>query len=185
MVLLEKQISAVWLIHELKEAERRKPGSWLAVWKEVVDVPSEGGEDPARERARSVKTFQQAVTLLEDLLPRYDELARLTALPWREFDARYPEFAKKADAANLLAGYVLPNMGKFVAVHRRAQARMALFRAALAVVQGGPDRLKDFKDPFGDGPFEYRALDRGFELRSKFRYDGKPLTLTVGQAKKE
>jgi hypothetical protein len=54
----------------------------------------------------------------------------------------------------------------------------------MAVVQGGPDRLKDFKDPFGDGPFEYRALDRGFELKSKLLFRDQPVTLTVGTGKK-
>jgi hypothetical protein len=61
---------------------------------------------------------------------------------------------------------------------------MVLFQAALAVVQGGPDKLKDIKDPFGDGPFEYRTLDKGFELKSKLLYQDKPVTLTVGQGKK-
>ena len=56
-------------------------------------------------------------------------------------------------------------------------------RAALAIVQGGPDKLKDSKDPFGDGPFQYRALDKGFELKSKLLVKGQPLTLTVGAAK--
>jgi hypothetical protein len=57
-----------------------------------------------------------------------------------------------------------------------------LFRpkAAVAVVQGGPDRLKDIHDPFGDGPFEYRALEKGFELKSKLLYHEKTVTLTVG-----
>jgi hypothetical protein len=68
-----------------------------------------------------------------------------------------------------------------VATERRTQTRMALFKAALAVVQDGPDKLKDIKDPFGDGPFEYRALDKGFELESKLLYHEKPVTLTVGQ----
>ena len=60
---------------------------------------------------------------------------------------------------------------------------MALFQAALAVVRGGPDKLKEIKDPFGDGPFEYRALDKGFELKSKLLASGKPVTLVVGRGK--
>jgi len=34
-------------------------------------------------------------------------------------------------------------------------------------MQLAAEKLKDSKDPFGDGPFEYRALDKGFELKSK------------------
>jgi hypothetical protein len=72
-------------------------------------------------------------------------------------------------------------MDKLAAAQRRAQTQMALFKAALAVVQGGPDKLKDIQDPFGEGPFAYQPLDRGFELKSKLLYHNeKPVTLTVG-----
>ena len=58
---------------------------------------------------------------------------------------------------------------------------MAMLLASVAVVESGPEALKDIKDPFGDGPFEHRALDKGFELQSKLTYEGKPVTLTIGQ----
>ena len=50
---------------------------------------------------------------------------------------------------------------------------------------GGPETLRDIPDPFGAAPFEYRALDRGFELKSKLLYEGQPVTLTVGVRKRE
>jgi len=59
---------------------------------------------------------------------------------------------------------------------------MALFKVALAVVQGGPEKLNGIQDPFGDGPFEYRPLDNGFELKSKLVIKDHPVTLTVGRA---
>ena len=64
---------------------------------------------------------------------------------------------------------------------RRAEARMAMLLAAISVVEGGPDKLADIRDPFGEGPFEYRKLDAGFELSSKLQQDGKPVTLLIGQ----
>jgi hypothetical protein len=193
MVLSEKQIGLKWVIETMKEAERHKQGSWKEVWKSIFDAP----EGQNRDVVQSVKTFEQAVQYLEDLLPLYDQLAKVTALPWKEFDAQYPEFVKKAKAvkplsdfvlppaANPQSSFILPPMDKIVARERRYQAQMALFKAALAVVQGGPDKLKDLQDPFGDGPFEYRALDKGFELKSKLLAQEKPVTLTVGQGKKE
>jgi hypothetical protein len=184
LVLKEKQVGPVWLIRELRQAEKQKEGSWQDVWKTVLAAPAEGERvDP--ELVKSAKTFDQAVRRVEDLLPLYDELAKLVALPWKEFDARYPEFFSKAKAANPLAGAILPAMQHFVASQRRAETRRALFKAALAVVQGGPDRLKGIPDPSGDGPFEYRALDPGFELRSKLIVNGHPLTLTAGKGKKQ
>ena len=183
MVRLEKQIGAQWLIRELKSAEKRKKGGWQAVWKEIIDIPDEGGGGSNRAAAKAAKTFKQAIDLLEDLLPRYDELAKLAALPWKEFDAQYPKFFKKAKADNPLAGFFFPAMDKVAAAQRRNQAHRALFQAALAVVEGGPDKLKDIKDPFGKGPFKYRALDKGFELKAKLLYRGKPIVLVVGQGK--
>jgi hypothetical protein len=130
-------------------------------------------------------THHGAIALLEDGLPLYDQLAKVTALPGKEFDAQCPEFFRKAKADNPLVAVFLPAVDKFLDRVRLHQAQLALFKAALAVVQGGPDRLKDIKDPFGDGPFEYRALHNGFELESKLLFKGKPVTLKVGQGKKE
>src|SRR5262249_39814618 len=160
-------------------------------WNNIFAAPRD------RDLAQSAKTFEQAVRLLEDLLPLYDDLARVTALPFKEFDAQYPRFVKQAKAARPLAGlvippaahplvgFILPPMDEIVARECRYQAQMALFKAALAVVQDGQDKVKDVKDPFGDGPFEYRALDGGFELKSKLLHKGRPVTLVVGHAKKE
>jgi hypothetical protein len=184
LVVNEKQVGGLWLIKELKKAETRKEGSWQGVWKEVFDAPNEEGGGSYRDLAKSAQTFKQAIKLIEDLLPYYDQLAKVVALPWKEFDAQYPKFVQKAKAASPLAEFFLPNMGKLVAAQRRVQTRRALLQAALAVAQGGRDKLKDFQDPFGKGPFEYRALDKGFELKSKLLFKGQPVTLTVGRGKK-
>jgi hypothetical protein len=186
LLLKEKQVGPVWLLDRLKAAEGRQPGSWRKVWKETFDAALAGSEGEAganREVIQSVKSFEQATKWFDELLPLYDELIKLSALPWREFDARYPEFVKKAKATNPLAETFYPNLDKFLDSQRRHQTQLALFQAALSIVQGGPNKLGDTKDPYGEGPFEYRALDKGFELKSKLLVKGQPLTLTVGAAK--
>jgi hypothetical protein len=55
-----------------------------------------------------------------------------------------------------------------------------MLQAAIVVAQGKPERLKGFRDPYGDGPFSYRRVERGFELRSKLTLEGAPVTLRVG-----
>jgi hypothetical protein len=183
VVLEEKQVFLMSMIRKLKVAEQREQGSWRGIWKEMfhaILVSSEQKDIQKRDSIESVKTFEQAIKWLEDLLPFYDELAKMTALPWKEFDARFPDFAKRANAANPVADQILPMTDAMLATERRTLTRMEQFKAAVAVVQGGPDRLKDIHDPFGDGPFEYRALDKGFELKSKLLYHDKPVTLTVG-----
>jgi hypothetical protein len=184
VVLEEKEVFLTSIIRKLKSAEQHEKDSWQNAWKEIfhaILVSSEQNDHLKRESVQSVKTFEQAINWLEDLLPFYDELAKMTALPWKEFDARYPEFAKRAIAANPVADQILPMTDAMVATERRTLTRLALFKAAVAVALGGPDRLKAIQDPFGDGPFEYRALDKGFELKSKLLYHEKPVTLTVGR----
>jgi hypothetical protein len=174
----EKDSFLGWMVREVRAAERRKAGSWQEVWRALY-----AGETDAETKAaaESVQSADEAVKRLEELLPVYDELAKLVALPWKEFDARYPEFTRKAKAANPLAAAILPAVDKVLANQRRAQARLAMFKAAVAVVRGGPDKVKESKDPFGDGPFGYRAVGDGFELSSKLTYQGKPVVLTVGK----
>jgi hypothetical protein len=176
--LAEKKHCLGWLIKQLKEAEAKQKGSWRDVLKRAC------GEPQGEEVVKEVGTFERAVELLEAVLPVSDEMARLVALPREEFEKQYPEFKRKTKAANLLAGHLVTSADRVLAAENRTQAQLALLKAAMAVVEGGPDKLKDIKDPFGDGPFEYRALDKGFELKSKLIFRDQPVTLTVGQRKK-
>ena len=188
VVLQEKQVFLMSMIQRLKHAEQRQKGSWQGVWTEMfhaIFVSSEQKDSRSRESVEAVKTFEQAIKWLEDLLPFYDELAKMTNLPWKDFDARFPDFISRARAVNPLADQILPMTDAMVATERRTVTRLTLFKAAVAVVLGGPDKLKDIHDPFGDGPFEYRAVDKGFELTSKLVYREKPVTLTLGQRKQQ
>jgi hypothetical protein len=184
LVMVEKQIGPVWMIRELKQAEQRKAGSWQVVWSSVLSHTGSESENPLRNLERSAKTLEQALRMLEDQLPLSDQLAKISILPWKEFDVQYPEFVTKMTTPNSLAGFLLPNLGKFVAAQRRHDAQVALFKGALAVIQGGPDKLKEIKDPFGDGPFEYRATATGFELKSKLLFKDQPVTLEIGRRAK-
>ena len=48
---------------------------------------------------------------------------------------------------------------------------VAVFKAALTVVRDGRDQPQNIKDPSGNGPFEYRARDNGFDLKSKLLFN--------------
>jgi hypothetical protein len=69
-----------------------------------------------------------------------------------------------------------------IAAQRRTEVRLAMLMAAIAVAEGGPEKLADIPDPFGDGPFEYRKRDDGFELSSELVYEGQPVKLVIGPA---
>jgi hypothetical protein len=170
---IEKKHMAGYVIRELTRLEKEKPGSWREHWNHMM------GHD-APQAVKEIATFEEAIRLTEKLLPVYDELEKFFALSEKEFDAQYGDFKQKANAANPMAGVLLPALDKVRARERRNQVRLAMLMAAVAVANDGPEKLKDIPDPVIGGPFEYRKLDGGFELKSKLVVDEKPVTLTVG-----
>jgi hypothetical protein len=176
--VLAEKVLVESIIRQLREAEQKKQGGWRDMWKALCS----GSDIP--EAIKGVESLDRAVKLMGEILPMYDELAKVVALPRGEFEREYPEFVRKAKAGSQVAQLLLPSMDKIVATEHRNQARMAMLLAAVAVIHDGPDKLKESKDPFGTGPFEYRALDKGFELKSKLLYEGQPVTLTIGQRPK-
>ncbi len=176
---VEKKFMAEWTIRKVREAEQKKPGSWRDLWKSML----EGSYIP--DAVRNVGSAEEVIKLTQELLPVYDELAKVAALPKEQFDRQYPAFKKKTEAANPMAGVLLPAVDKFLAKERRLQARRAMLASAINVVQGGAEKIQQSRDPFGDGPFEYRATDKGFELESKLTFDNQPVKLIVGPPSKQ
>jgi hypothetical protein len=177
-IFIEKKYMCQWAIDKLKEEEKRKKGAGLELWKKFL----EGAPDA--EALLKIDNLDEVLKQIETMLPVYDELAGIVALPKAEFDARYPKFREQAKAANPVVGVLLPAMDKLLDKDNRHKARFALLFAAIAVAQDGPEKLKEIKDPYGDGPFEYKALDKGFELKSKLMFEGEPVKLVAGQGKK-
>jgi hypothetical protein len=173
-VIHEKNIIAPSMIQQLADADERTPGGWHDLWMKMLD----DGDVP--EQVKNVKSLPEAIALINGFYSHYDELANLVALPKQEFDTQYAEFEKSAKAATPMSSVLLPTMDKLVAKEHRNTAQMALLLAAIAVANEGPEALEKIDDPFGEGPFEYRKLDGGFELKSALIVDGQPVTLTVG-----
>jgi hypothetical protein len=173
-IAAEKKIFIEWVINKLREEEDRKSGAGLALWKNLVS----GAEAP--ESLTQIADIDECIRLLEEVLPVYDELAKLLALPKADFDKQYSAFKSKTKAERPLAGLLVPAVDQLLAKEQRHEARLAMLLAALAVIEDGPDRLRDIRDPFGDGPFELRPLDKGFELKSDLLDEGRPVTLTIG-----
>lgn len=176
-ILVEKKYMCQWAIGKIKEEEQRKKGAGLELWKKFI----EGAEDA--EALSKMENVEDVLTRIEEVLPVYDELAGIAALPKEEFDARYPKFKEQAKGKNPVVGVLLPAMDKVLAKEHRHKARFAMLFAAIAVAQDGGEKLKEIKDPYGDGPFEYKPLDKGFELKSKLIFEGQRVTLVAGQGK--
>jgi hypothetical protein len=172
----EKEFMAKWMIRKLREAE--KAGNWRELWKGMLD-----GSDKS-DKARQIDSLDELVQRLEELMPVYDQLAGLVELPVGQFEHKYSAFKEEASDANPLTGLLLPAVDKVLAKKHRTEARMAMLLASIAVAEAGTEKLKDIRDPFGDGPFEYRRLDEGFELASKLQFEGAIVKLVVGQRKR-
>ena len=75
---------------------------------------------------------------------------------------------------------MLPATGQLRFREAEMIARRAMLRAALAVASGGPAKLKDHPDPFGEGPFGTRPVEGGYELKSALgKVIGRPVVLVV------
>jgi hypothetical protein len=168
-VACEKRMAAT-IVGQLREAESRQAGGWRAAWLAMAspEVP---------ERLKNIESLEQVIKLLDEFQSTYDELGQLVMLPPAEFDAKYPEFARRVSAANPVAELLLPAMDKVSAAQRRTEVRMAMLLAGIAVAEGGPEKLADIKDPVSNGPFTYRELPGGFELLSKLQHEGKPVAV--------
>ena len=128
------------------------------------------------------ETVNGLVREFEKAREYYTQWAETGTLPLAEFErqTKVIEERLKKDCP-FTAADLFPAVAKIRYKDAASQARMAMLKAAIAVVLDGPDRLKDFKDPFGDGPFEYRPIGNGFQLKSKLLYDDQPVALTVAE----
>jgi hypothetical protein len=171
---MEREYFLAWIVRKMKEEEKRGPGAGLKMWNNLL-----GPDGP--EALKKIESVNRAIKLTEDVIPVYDELEKLVALPHAEFEARYPDFKQQNLKPDTATAFLIPQIDDLLAKERRSEARVSMLLAAIAVAEGGPGQLKNIDDPFGDGPFEYRKLDNGFELKSQLKYEEQPVTITVGQ----
>lgn len=140
-------------------------------------------EEAGKAHSKEPITEEDAARYIHDLevAQRFWTLiADMSELPPAEFAARSQALEEKMKKECTTLPELFDNEVSVVRNNgARADASFAMLKAAIAVVLNGPDSLKSIQDPFGDGPFEYTAVGTGFQLKSKFVFDGKPVELTV------
>jgi hypothetical protein len=170
-VVWEREYGLLSLIAQLKAA-RTSAEPWEPYLARVLGLPIEtiraaGG------------TPQSLAENLEKLRPIYDAFPAALKLPQSQARARLAELKKQADANPLKS--VVPDFSRFYDRYGAVQTRLTLLHAAIAILQSGPDQLKNFPDPYTQEPIDYTPGQHGaFTLTSKFTEAGKPVTLTVG-----
>jgi hypothetical protein len=150
---------------------------------EAFDLLRKGGysdEDIGAIRKAIGSDVKKLSKLFDGAALLYDEAAKISALPRAEFMAALSALKKNAQH-NPIAASIIPGIEAVRYACDRTEVLFAMLQAAIAVSLQGTDELKRIKDPFGDGPFEYRSFGGGFELRSKLHEkDRGPAILTVG-----
>ncbi len=162
-------------------ADRLKRDGARAAEEFLKALPQKAGA--AKATAKEPVTAADVSSYIHDLetAQRYLALvAGMSELPPAEFEAQSQALAAKMgkDCAAVPVLLDLP-LARFRYHEACSEAYMAMLKAAIAVVLDGPDRLKSFKDPFGEGPFEYSAVGTGFQLKSKLVFEGVPMELAV------
>lgn len=123
----------------------------------------------------------QQVELMQEVRRLWDEAANVAAMPPDQAAHATAALKQKLEAASPAAQRILmKDPAKLAFYAAKAGEDRLLFRVAIAVVQAGPNALKSFNDPYGDGPFIYLQRPAGFELRSHLMNREEPVTLKVG-----
>jgi hypothetical protein len=135
-----------------------------------------GSEDEAKAVADALAQSDIAQRAAE-LRQVYGRMEQLMSLSKDEM----VKIHKKQLQSNPLAKAVLSYFPGARDAEKTQECRQLLLKAAIDVVLRGKDALADYRDPFGDGPFQHKPTDGGFELRSK-KYLGEKqwLSLRVG-----
>ena len=181
MLRTDEQRSLDWFVRKVKGANGKESLLALLSW---IDAAGEGGRDSnAKARAFLEEcggTPDGVLKFAEEIRPSFEQFAETIELPLDQFDKEFEREAKKR-AGNPVFKVFFPALPKCRRAQARADVRRALLSAALDVQLDGRDALKNHPDPVVGGPLEYTGFAGGFELRSRFRQEDKPLTLTVGR----
>jgi hypothetical protein len=180
----ESQVIPKWAIGKIAAAGAHP--DWQTIFgfmqaSEEKGVPGESADAAVKAAGGTPEGVTKA---LRDLLAYYEQAEKLVSTP-----ASQDEFRPKAEAlrhrfdSNPFAKSILPNLPAAHDAEVAAESRIVLLKAAIAVVQRGPDAVKDFQDPVNHQPIAYQKTDDRFQLVSKVLYRNEPVILTVGQGK--
>jgi hypothetical protein len=131
----------------------------------------------------AIKSSGEVLDLLREEEAVYQKAADILALPPGQFEEQAGPFRTQVEQSpNPFVKLTFPailNAGK---KQFRADARLALCRAAIAYKLRGEDGLRSVRDPFGQGPlqferFVFQGVDRGFKLSSAYKENGLPEAL--------
>ena len=168
--LAEKRYMLDWQIDQL-----RKTG--VKAYEALVK-DAQGSELPLSEKPTQ-EAADRVLQLMEGCEPVYADMAKMAALPPEEYERKLNETAEHFKNVNPFVALLIP--GAIAARHNeaRAQATLAMFRAAIEIVLDNPKEVVAPLDTQGKPLFEYHKTENGFQLTSTALFRGTPVELSV------
>ena len=178
----DKRLLGEWLIPQF--AATSDPEAWKATLRRMFDPPPGAKRDskaspkspnvdskvpPEKSQAIAlIERFGTREALVRHLQEGHKLLDELAQFPFPPPGKLSPQLMAKID--EMARSPFFPSLRPALYAAHRATVQLQLLRAAIAVQRHGPAALKDYPDPSGEGPFEYRKRKEGFELVSEFRH---------------
>ena len=171
----EKQVFLTWLIRDITKA-KAKP--------RILELVAGEVDSDLKKRVESATT-SRLLKWANEVEAVYDEGAEWMALSPDQAAAKDKELIerlKDKEAGNPLGVMFLPSFGAARRTEALYLTRRALLQAAFAILKNGKGVVSrpEYRDPFGDGPFEYRKTKSGFRLVAAFVHNDARVTLSVG-----
>jgi RNA polymerase sigma factor (sigma-70 family) len=171
-----------WIVGEVEEAKDRE--SLLDFLSQLAGFKSDAPEkNQAKGRALLEACGGNAEGVLrfaEEMRQHYPRMTKTLDLHADHVDQEFEHEAKKL-ADNPVYKVFAPVLHNVRRRQAQTDVRRALLATALAVRLEGRDGMKRHSDPVVGGQFDYVAFEGGFELRSQWKRDDQPVTLTVGR----
>jgi hypothetical protein len=172
-----------WIVGEVQEAKDKD--ALMAFLSQLAGFKSDEAEKN-RARARELLeesggTGEGVRKFAEAMRPGAALLAKTLDLPPDQVSREFEREEKKLAGNPVYTRLFAPVLQNVRDRQARITVRRALLSAALAIQLDGESALKNHPDPVVGGAFERVAFEGGFELRSKWKRDDQPLTLTVGR----
>jgi hypothetical protein len=175
-VKVESELDIQWTIQKMEEAGDAPDWSHLFSFLQL--------QNPAKDVPALVKeaggTPDAVTKKLQDLVVYHEEVAKLLSLslPQQEFREKYTELQSRYND-NPFAKLLLPDYAKVYDIETGAKTRRLMLRAAIAVLQNGPESIKSWEDP-NHQSLTYAKKGDGFQLSSKVTSQGQGVTLLIG-----
>jgi hypothetical protein len=188
-ISMEKTLSREWLVNKIAALQQEYPGDDAKVMAalgklfEGATTP-DGKTDLWPQLSKEVGgTSDGLLQTVRDEIPLYEKFAAISALPEPEYEIQIKQFAAEVQkASNPLFSISFPAVEKARPKEFKAQANLAMIRAATEYKLHGDAGLKSVMDPFGSGPFnferfKFKGVDRGFKLTSAYAGGNFPTAL--------